>query len=268
MRPPMDSLRSAHLLKGVLFLAVIAGVGCSSHQLSEFIKDLIPPRYDYQSYLVPAPEMENREGYRVGEDGSVTFDRKGLRITVKYLSDKEMNAQFPDVSHLGKFSVNPFTYGNWRDPTLGYTPNRFTVFLVRVHNPVLPRVKLNPRKAILTTDRAEELTWYTPRREVESKNCFEDYYILRRGSTGNDMYRYDQRMGIVRQTAYHPEHPVFKGGDYEGYLAFDPLDPRVKKVRLTIRDFILRFDEFDHPSEMTDVEFGFARKIEIRRIEE
>lgn len=246
----------------LMTFAALLVAGCSTPQ---FIKDLIPPKYDFRSYLVPASGMG--EGYTVGEDGSVTFDREGLRIAVRYLSDDELNTRYPDVSYQGGFSANPFTYGNWRDPNLGYTPNRFTVFSVEVHNPVLPKVELDPAKVILMTDRGEELHWYAPSRG-EAENNFEDYYVVLRGSSGNERYRFDKRMGIVREELYRPDHPVFKGWDYEGYIAFDPLPLAVKRVRMVMRDFVLRFDEFGHPLETMDVSFEFDRKMEIKKIEE
>ena len=265
MDHPRNRLGGRIFHTGWMLFAALVLVGCST---PEFIKKWLPPRYDYRSYLLPAPEMEGREGYTIGKERDLTFERKGLRVVVRYLPDDQLNTQYPDISYQGEFSANPFTYGNWRDPNLGYTPNRFTVFSVEVHNPALPKVDLSPRKVMLITDRGEELRWYAPSREVGSENDFEDYYGMRRGNTGNERYRFDQRMGIVRERLYRPEHPVFKGWDYEGYIVFDPLDPAVKRVKMVIYDFVLEFDEFDHPSKRMDVEFEFTRRREIRGIEE
>ena len=61
---------------------------------------------------------------------------------------------FPTESSQGEYSINPYTFGDYVDPTVGYVRNRFTVFEIEVHNRAFAKVELNPLKAVLLTDRA------------------------------------------------------------------------------------------------------------------
>lgn len=246
---------------GAVLCALAAG-GCAAPQ---FANELLPPVSEYRAYLAPAAGGQESAQYAVNDDGSVTFDQGGLRVTVKHLDDQELNRRYADVSYQGRFSANPFTYGNWRDPKLGYTPNRFTVFEVDVYNPVLPKVELFPSKAVVRTDQGEEYRFYAINRE-ESPNNFEDYYTRGRGAGGNDQYRFDQRMGIVREELYRPDHQVFKGDDYRGFVVFGRLSEEVKGATLWIEDLGVRFDEANHPRETLDVVFHFDRGVEKREL--
>jgi len=238
--------------------------GCSA---PGFVYDILPPVYEYKSNLVPGDKAAEAPAYIANEDGSITFDQEGLRVTVRYLGDAELNRRYPDVSYQERFSANPFTYGNWRDPQLGYTPDRFTVFEVEIFNPVLPKVELFPAKTALRTNLGEEFTYYAINRE-ESDNSFEDYFTFIRGPGGNEQYRFDQRMSIVREELFRPDHQVFKGGDYSGYLVFQALDEEVESVELRIEDFALKFDEANHPSQTTDLVFHFDHEVEKRELKE
>lgn len=237
-------------------------MGCSAPAV---IYDLLAPVYEYRSYLVPSAKVAENPGYTANEDGSLTFNQGGLRVTVRPLSDAALNRRYPDVSYKDRFSANPFTYGNWRDPRLGYTPNRFTVFEVEVFNPVLPKVELFPAKVMLRTDQGAEFVYYSINRE-ESENSFEDYYTLIRGPGGNEQYRFDQRMGIVREELYRPDHQVFKGGDYKGYLVFEALGEGAQSVELRIDGFATQFDEANHPHQTIDLVFHFDHKMEKREL--
>jgi hypothetical protein len=229
------------------------------------VYNLLPPVYEYRSYLVPASVLGEGSGYTANADGSLVFNQGGLQVTARPLSDAELNRRYPDVSYRDRFSANPFTYGNWRDPQLGYTPNRFTAFEIEVFNPVLPKVELFPDRVQLRTDRGDEFAYYAINRE-ESENSFEEYYTLIRGPGGNEQYRFDQRMGIVREELYRPDHQVFKGGDYKGYLVFETLDEGVQNVNLVIRGFATQFDEANHPRQALDLVFHFDRKVEKREL--
>lgn len=241
---------------------IVALMGCSAPAV---IYDLLAPVYEYRSYLVPSAKVAENPGYTANEDGSLTFNQGGLRVTVRPLSDAALNRRYPDVSYKDRFSANPFTYGNWRDPRLGYTPNRFTVFEVEVFNPVLPKVELFPAKVMLRTDQGAEFVYYSINRE-ESENSFEDYYTLIRGPGGNEQYRFDQRMGIVREELYRPDHQVFKGGDYKGYLVFEALGEGAQSVELRIDGFATQFDEANHPHQTIDLVFHFDHKMEKREL--
>lgn len=242
----------------------VAGLmGCAT---PGFVYDMLPPVYEYSSRLVPGTQPGGGPNHTINEDGSITYDHEGLRITARAVSDAELNERYPDISYQGRFSANPFTYGNWRDPDLGYTPTRFTVFEIDVFNPVLPKVELFPSQAVLRTNRGEEYTFYSVNLE-ESDNSFEEYYTLMRGPGGNEQYRFDQRMGIVREQLYRPDHRVFKGGDYGGYLVFGPLEEGVASAELRFDGIAIQFDEADNPSRRIDVSFGFDLRTGKRQLQ-
>jgi TonB family protein len=179
------------------------------------------------------------------------------------MTDRELNGLFPEESGQGKYSINPYTYGDYVFPDLGYVPNRFTVFQVTINNYTYAKVELNPLEAVLRTDRGEVYHTYGISSGSAEQN-FESYYRALRGPSGNEYYRFDMRMGIVRSNNYGINEQVFKGENYSGFIVFDPLDDGVRSVALTLRRFVLKFDAFDRPIEETDLVFGFDRRIEER----
>jgi len=232
---------------------------------------LFPPAVHYQSLLVPAaqePGQGSGEGqYAAQENGAIAFELAGLRLEVKPLTDSELNALFPDESQRGRYSTNPYTYGNWVDPRLGYTPNRFTVFEVKVYNRTLPKVMLNPLEATLQTDRGQFLRAYGIS-SASAPDNFENYYRSRRGQSGNEFYRFELRMGIVRSHNYEQDQPIFKGENYGGFIAFDPVHPQTRQVVLTLEDFVLRFGAFDRPVETRDLRFAFNHQVERQLVQQ
>jgi hypothetical protein len=202
------------------------------------------------------------EQYRIGEDGSISYLLEGLRIEVKFMADQDLNDLFPYESNLGEYSINPYTYGNYIDPGVGYVQNRFTGFQVSVHNSTFAKVELDPLKAVLTTDRQGELHNSYSVSKAPRRKSFEEYYRSLRGPSGNDYYRYKMRMGIVRSNNYGIDEKIFRGETYEGLIVFDPLEDDVKKVRLQLVDFVLKFNVFEQPLETTDITLEFDRHID------
>jgi hypothetical protein len=248
----LDMLRTPRIVGFWLALIVVCSLlGCAS---------IAPPRVQVRSLLTPLPEQMSGE-YTLEEDGVMVFKRQGMKVTVRSITDEELNAMYPEHSQNGTASTNPYTYADWVDPELGYTPNRFTVFRVTVHNYALPKINLNPIEAVLVSDRGDQLKAYL-REAGESENSpsMEDYYRERMGRTGVEEYRFVERMGMVRQTLY-VNGKAFKGDVKEGFLVFDPLDPRVKKVDLVLKNFVLAYDANDWPAEQVDLTFPFERTI-------
>ena len=126
---------------------------------------------------------------------------------------------------------------------------------------MLAKVELYPAQAVLRTNRGEEFIYYSINRE-ESINSFEDYFTLIRGPGGNEQYRFDQRMSIVREQLYRPDHQIFKGDDYSGFLVFAALEDEVASVELLIRGFALQFDEANHPVRTVDLAYHFDHRVE------
>jgi hypothetical protein len=177
------------------------------------------------------------------------------------MTDKALEGVFPDDSAKGRFSTNPYTYGDWIDPGLGYTPVRFSVFRVTVVNDIYAKVLFDPLKAVLHTDRGEALHSYgIP--SYSPHNSFERYYRSLRGQSGNEFYRFDLRMGNVRSSAYLEDQLVFKGESYSGLIAFDPLKVDVTQVRLFLEEFVTKFDASGQPLESVDVSMDFDRILD------
>ena len=238
-------------------LLVICAIACSLLGCAA----LSPPRTQVRSLLVPIPE-EPGEGISLEEDGTMIYQRSGMKVIVRAVNDDELNAMYPQHSQNGSASTNPYTYGDWVDPEVGYTPSRFTVFAVTVHNYTLPKINLNPSEVVLSTDRGHQLKAYlTEARDGQNSPNFDDYYRERMGRTGVEENRFLERMGLVRQTLY-VDGKAFKGDVKEGFLAFDALDPRVKEVRLELRNFVMAYDANNWPAETADLIFPFTRQIE------
>jgi hypothetical protein len=245
-------------LSQVLSLSILSVLcGCSL---------LFPPQFERISLLIPQESQEVGQ-YSV-EDGVLSYENEGVRIDIEYMSDRELNELFPKESVQGRFSTNPYTYGDYVDPTVGHVRNRFTVFRVTVHNLALAKVELLPLRCLLTTDReGERLTAYGIQAGSADKNL-ESYYKALQGESGNEYYRFDMRMGVVRANSYFSGEKIFRGESYGGFIVFDPLDDEVEEVTLHIRDFALKFNAFDKPLQNLDAGFRFRRKLSLQAYEE
>ncbi len=249
------SSRRKSICRILVCCAPLAAAGCI----------IFPPKIHYNSYMVPATQAG--EVYRTEEDGSISYVMEGLRLNVRFLTDAELNALLPEDSVKGKYSTNPYTYGDHVDGDVGYVPDRFTTFRVSVFNQTFAKVQLNPIEVVLLTDQGEELNSYgIP--STSPFNSFERYYRGLRGQSGNEFYRFEVRMGHVRSLNYAESQPIFKGENYSGLIAFDALDRDVRRVRLVLKEFTLKFDEFGVPLETIDCRFDFRRRIELWEVEE
>ena len=238
---------NAQMLAAIVLSAIIlSGIGCG----------LIPPNLRYVVRMEPDKGMLSDQIYYVDpEDSSLVFRKPGVTVKVRYLTDDLLNEEYADLTYREP-NLNPYTYGTWRDMDLGYTPERFTVFQVTVHNVGYGKVMLDPAQAILTTDRGNRLRYYDVLKR-EAKNSLEEYYRARTGPSGNEEYWYQERMGTVRASLYRRDKPVFKGQSCSGKLVFDPLHREVKEIKLLLREFVLRFDATGTPVETIDIEYRF-----------
>jgi len=264
---------------GLVVLGLLALGGCL----------LFPPVIRHQSILTPvsdtehvsqsAPETATRKEprslagrretlrgqYALKEANVIAYEMEGCRIEVETMTDEALNALFPEESGKEELSTNPYTYGNWVDPAYGYTPDRFTTFRVTVYNYTFAKVLLNPLECAVYTDHGDELHAYG----IEATSpygSFEQYYKRLRGQSGNEYYRYDQRIGILRSHNYGNNELIFKGEHYGGFIVFDPLPENVKRATLVLREVALRFDAFGRPLEQIDVPFVFDRHIEHQMV--
>ncbi|MFH1571480.1 MAG: AgmX/PglI C-terminal domain-containing protein, partial [Gemmatimonadota bacterium] len=235
-------------------LTLLAAWGCSAVR-----RLVVPASYDRVSLLSPVREWN--EGVELREDGTLAMAIDGLRVEVKYMTDPELNALYPEESSQGRYSTNPYTYGDYVDPTLGHVRNRFTVFRVTVVNINLARVELQPLQCTLTTDRPGESLTAFGVLSGSAPNSFESYYRAIKGASGNEDYRFSMRMGLVRASSYAVGESIYKGEQYEGYITFPALDAEVAEAALHIRGFILKFNAFGKPLETMDVGFRFSRSV-------
>ena len=237
----------------MIMLPVLVAAGCF----------LYPPEIRYNSYLTPVIVSDD-PSYSIDEETQAfVFNVGNSSIEVKYMTEKELNTLFPEESSQGIYSTNPYTYGNWVDPDIGYTPNRFTVFEITIINRDFAKMRIEPVEAVLITDLGEEYHSYTfSVAAAKYGKSFEDYYRTIRGQSGNEYYRHEMRLGMVRGKNYGLDEMVFRGDQYLGLITFDKLRPEVNRVQLVLNDIVYRFDAFNRPADFTTGTFNFERKID------
>ena len=230
------------LLVGLLFL------GCSY-------------RY-YVEDLKPISEAEQGANKTVADDGTVSYRQARLEISVRPMTDEELNRQFSAYSNEGPDSRNPYTFGNSTYFRTGDTPQRFTVFRMYVSNYEYPKVYLDPKKVYITTSNGRK--YYALRQEQLS--IYYRRYVGggtggdAPGMPGNARSVWQERTGILARTMFRDEE-VFSAQVNEGYLVFKPLAPDVDELTVHIPDVVVRFDYKGDPIEDVDVEVHFEREI-------
>ena len=226
---------------------------------------LLFPGCSYRYYaedLKPMSEAEQGANKTVADDGTVSFRQARLEISVRPMTDEELNRQFSAYSNEGPDSRNPYTFGNSTYFRTGDTPQRFTVFRMYVSNYEYPKVYLDPKKVYITTSngrkyyalRQEQLSIYY-RRYVGSGTGGDAP-----GTPGNARYVWQERTGILSRTMFRDEE-VFSAQVNEGYLIFKPLAPDVEELTVHIPDVVVRFDFKGDPLEDVDIEMYFEREI-------
>ncbi|MEN3038539.1 MAG: DUF4159 domain-containing protein [Candidatus Kryptonium sp.] len=257
-------------MKRFLFVILLLFVlsGCDS--VYRFL--LLPPqKVEYE--IFPDVEMIKTVGdtsYYIGKDSmTIVFDKGTFKVEIKYMSDYQLNNfEFPEESKGGIYSTNPYTYGDWVDPELGYTPNRFTVFKVSIYNYTAPKINFDPENAILLSDRGDRFIAYGLDAKTSKFHSIEEYYRARKGSSGIDEEVFEARMGIARRTMLTYGRPLYKGDSREGLIVFDPLSEGVERIKVVLKNFIIGYDENNVPSDFIDINFYFKRVPIIRRAEE
>jgi hypothetical protein len=225
---------------------------------------IVFPKERVEYTLVPDGKMIaalQDDQYKLSEDKqTIIFSTKDYKIEIKYMTDYHLNVyEFPDQSQSQQYSTNPFTYGNWVDPELGYTPNRFTVFKVAIYNYAGGKINLDPENSFVRTDRGDELNCYAREEKNSRYHSLEAYFKKKKGTSGIDDDVFESRMGVVRRSVHYLGKPIFRGDVRDGLIVFDPLAEEVEQVKLTIKDFILGYDENNQASEYTTLNFYFRR---------
>lgn len=190
----------------------------------------------------------------VHDDGSVAYVFERLDIALRPMTDAELNRSFATKSDAGAQSTNPFTFGDWTPPGEAFTPQRFTVFLLRVKNYAYPKVKIDPARIELQSSSAR---LYKPLTFLEISEYYRAYALA---WAGNYYARMREREDLLRLHLY-ADKMIFSGQEYEGFIVFPPMPPDVTELSIRVSDVAVRFDYADEPVETLDLTYGFQRDV-------
>ena len=207
----------------------------------------------YAGALKPVAEVEQQAGAQVRDNGAVVFVQERLEISLRPMTDAELDRQFSSrISREGD-SANPYTFGPWKDPRSGETPSRFTVFYLEVKNYTYPKVLVDPARLRLIGANGRQ---YRPLTLLDLDDYFRPYAT---GYAGNRYLLYEERMDLLRRTLYKNEM-VFSGNEESGYIALPVLHQDVQRIEVRLEEVVLRFDFRDEPVESIDVAYAFERE--------
>ncbi len=187
----------------------------------------------------------------VNDDGSITYALDRLKITLKPMTDAELNRLAGASSDL---SVNPYTFGTKTASGEDWTPPRFTVFLLKMDNYQYPKVVLDPLQAHIAAANGRK---YGPMSYSQLYDYYQAYWL---GRTGQGRMNFRARTDMLKRTMYSGA-TVFSGSEEQGYLVFPLLDDDVKKIQVYIEDIAVRFDYASVPIETIDLSFSFQRDV-------
>lgn len=204
--------------------------------------------------LQPRPRAEQGEHMVVHDDGSVAYVFERLDIALRPMTDAELNRSFATKSDAGAQSTNPFTFGDWTPPGESFTPQRFTVFLLRVKNYAYPKVKIDPARIELQSSSAR---LYKPLTFLEISEYYRAYALA---WAGNYYARMREREDLLRLHLY-ADKMIFSGQEYEGFIVFPPMPPDVTELSIRVSDVAVRFNYADEPVETLDLTYGFQRDV-------
>ncbi len=246
-------------LISIFILSTLFLIGCDSVYKYIFLP---PERMDYT--LVPdkgaMDALQDSNYYISKNEQAVGYDARNWKIEIRYMPDYQLNTfEFPDESKAGVFSGNPYTYGNWIDPSLGYTPRRFTVFKVTIYNYTASKLNFDPEISILQTDRGDNFNAYAREQKNAKFMSIEEYFKKRKGTGGVDEEVFETRMGISRRTMLYYGKPIYKGDSRDGLVVYDPIVEKVEKLKVNIAKFITGYDENNEPSDFIDLNFFFKQ---------
>lgn len=241
-------LKSRNLL-ALLLAAVLSSAGCAY-------------RY-YATPLKPLGEDKQGASHSVADDGSVTFTQGRLEVSLRPMTDEELNRQFSGMSHGGARSTNPYTFGDSKVFRTDETPQRFTVFRLKVQNYEFPKVFIDPAKIYLTTSNGRkyyaltyaQLRVYYRRYMLGGAETNTEYWV-----PGNENQEQNDRETTLNRTLF-PAEQIFSAQEKEGYIVFQPLAADVRELTVHIPDMVVRFDYKGDPSEFVDVTAQFGREV-------
>ena len=228
---------------GLLVLGIAVAVGLGAQHCS----------YPYYAGPVrPAPTQEVQ--IDVADDGTVTFTKDRLEVSLRPMTDEELNRRFASQSQAGPKSTNPYTFADAEVGGAGQAPSRFTVFLLRVKNYAYPKVRIDPSRIVLRTGNRREY-WSLNLEQLDS--YFRAYAT---GFRGNAYGRYKERLDVLASTLFRGED-VFSGQETSGYVVFPALHPDVEEMQVEVLEANLRFDYRNEPVETAQIAYQFVRDI-------
>jgi hypothetical protein len=148
--------------------------------------------------------------------GVITHRENDLLIQLRAVSADELNQQFVTHSANGPESTNPYTFGDTRFWDGEQQRDRFTVYHLKVVNEGFPKVKIDPARVVMATDRGRQY-WSLSLQQLDTY-----YRAYATGFRGNEYARYQERLDLLRRTMYKNEE-VFDGQTIAGYLVFPSL---------------------------------------------
>jgi len=229
-------------------------------------------------YLVP----ENFEPMAVGQqetpgegtqmevldDGTVTFLQNRLEVSVRPMTDEELNRQFASASTNSggpaeELPSNPFTYGDWEDPRPGHAPKRFSIFKVNVKNYEYPKVKFDPLQVVVHSGNGRS---YYPWGSYDVEEYFRRFSLA---YNGLGYRRLNERRDIFTRARYPDDDFCFSGQEVGGFIVFPKIHDDVEEVIVEIPGIGLRYDFRNEPIETIDLSFRFKRDIrKVKNLEE
>ena len=240
---------ATQLTRGFLLICLATAVGCGHY--------LVPERFQ----PLDADDQQAPDGTKLDvlDDGTVTFARGRLEVSVRPMQDEELNRQFPRLSKSTSPSdplpSNPFTFGDWEDPRTGRPPQRFSIFLVTVKNYEFPKVKLDPMKIVIQSTNGRE---YFPWGSYDFEELFRRYALA---FNGQGYQRYSERKELIQRTAYPDDEFCFSGQEVQGYVIFPKIHDDVDEITLHIIDLVNRYDYRGGPLESIDISYRFNREL-------
>ncbi len=197
----------------------------------------------------PAPQQP--AGMTVNDDGSVTYDLDRLAITLRAMTDEELNRL---LSPGGDLSVNPYTFGNVTTPGEDWTASRFTVFRLEVANYQYPKVRLDPDKSRISASNRRQ---YAALSYSELYDYYRAHWV---GRTGQGRTKFRTRTDMLNRTMFSKDF-IFSGSDADGYIVFPRIHDDVKHIQVDLRNIAVRFNYAGLPVETLDLTFNFDRDI-------
>ena len=206
----------------------------------------------YAGSVRPSSEEHQGPDITVADDGTVTFVRDRLEVSLRPVSDEELNRQFGG-GDLGPYSRNPLTYGGVENFYTGAQLRRFTVFLLKIKNYQFPKVRLDGDIVIEAGNDRK----YHGLGGHQLDRYFRAYTI---GYRGNEYEVYKERRSVLQRTMFSRDE-IFSGQEREGYVLFETLHHDVSNMTVSVKDLVIRFDYRGEPVEAIDTRFSFERDI-------